>query len=207
MKEKKIEYTPETTYHIDPTEHIRLRPQRYFKALFEEKTLDLLALEIIQYAIDQNSTAITVNLHADSFSVEFNIGMSLEVYHDYFGDITQTEAILVKITRFPELWKKDVLESGLRGSVGLIRINAASEWCKLLTYLNGQKGVFLFKEGKTETRSVTKSDENKNYTKLTVKPDATIFPNLTINPETLQQKINTVSKKLDGFDIQLHIVN
>ena len=87
----------------------------------------------------------------------------------------------------------------------MIRINATSEWCKLLTYSNGQKGEFLFKEGKTEARTICGSDEKKNYTKITVKPDASIFPNLSINPKTLQEKIDDVCKKLDGFDIQLCI--
>ncbi|MCH2193398.1 hypothetical protein [Kordia sp.] len=191
--------------HIEPFDHIRLRPQWYFKTLFEEKTLDSLPLEMIQYTIDHGSTKITVNLYVDSFSVEFNSSMSLEVYHDYLGDITQAEAVLVKTTNFPELWKEGVLESGLCGSVGLIRINATSEWCSLLTYSNGEKGVFSFKEGKTETRTICGSDEQKNYTKLTVKPAPTIFPNLTISPTTLQKKIDEIHKKLHKTAIQLHI--
>ncbi|MGH1385453.1 hypothetical protein [Kordia sp.] len=191
--------------HIEPSEHIRMRPQMYFKTLFEEKTLDSIPLEIIQYAIDQNSTNISVNLYVDHFSIEFNVGMSLEIYEDYDGDITQAEATLLKITESVPLWKKSAQESGLGELIGLIRINAASEWCKLRTYSNGEKGEFLFKEGKTETRSICGSDENKDYTKLTIKPDATIFPDLKINPTTLQEKIDEVRKKLNGFDIQLHI--
>jgi DNA gyrase/topoisomerase IV subunit B len=205
MKKDKVEYSPQVTYHIEPSEHIRMRPQLYFKTLFEEKTLDSLPLEIIQYAIDQKSTVITLNLYADEFSIEFNVGMSLEVYQDYFGDITQAEATLVKIAKSVPLWKKSAQESGLGELIGLIRINAASIWCKLLTYSNGQKGEFLFKEGKTETRTICGSDEKENYTKITVKPDSSIFTDLKINPTTLQEKIDAIREKLNGFDIQLYI--
>ncbi|AXG69324.1 type 2 topoisomerase subunit B [Kordia sp. SMS9] len=191
--------------HIEPSEHIRMRPQMYFKTLFEEKTLDSLPLEIIQYAIDQKCTIITVNVYADHFSIEFNTGMSLEIYEDYDGDITQAEVTLLKITKSVALWKKKAQESGLGELIGLIRINATSEWCKLLTYSNGQKGEFLFKEGTTETRTICGSDEKEKYTKIIVKPDATIFPNLTINPKTLQKKIDDIHHKLNGLDIQLHI--
>ncbi|WP_420571560.1 hypothetical protein [Kordia sp.] len=192
-------------HHIEPSEHIRMRPQWYFKTLFEEKSLDSIPLEIIQYVIDQNSTTIIVNLYADTFSVEFNAGMSLETRHRYEGDITKAEAVLLEISEKVSFWKKDDFESGLNGSVGLIRINATAEWCKLLTYSNGQKGEFLFKEGKTETRTICGSDEKENYTKITVKPDATIFPDFTMNPKALQEKIDELRKNLNGFDIQLQI--
>ncbi|EDP98354.1 hypothetical protein U8527_20375 [Kordia algicida OT-1] len=201
---KKVEYSLSAPLiPIEPYEHIRMRPQWYFTELFEEKKLDSLPLEIVKYAIDQNSTIITVNLYTDIFSVEFNKGMSLETHHRYEGDITKAEAVLLEISNYVSFRKKDDLQSGLNGSVGLIRINAASEWCKLLTYSNGQKGEFHFKEGETETRTICGSDEKKNYTKITVKPDATIFPDLKINPKTLQEKIDNVRKKLNGFDVQL----
>lgn len=120
-------YSPSAPlYCIEPSEHIRIRPQCYFKTLFEEKTLDSLPLEMIQYAIDQNSTTIAVTLYADEFSVEFNVGMSLEIHHRYEGDITKAEAVLLEISEKVSFWKKDDFESGLRGSVGLIRINATS---------------------------------------------------------------------------------
>ena len=202
---KKVEYSLSAPLiPIEPYEHIRMRPQWYFTELFEEKTLDSIPLEIVQYAIDQNSTAITVNLYADMFSVEFNKGMSLETHQRYRGDITKAEAVLLEISNNVSFRKKDDMKSGLNGSVGLIRINAASEWCELLTYSNGQKGEFHFKEGKTETRTICGSDKKKDYTKITVKPDATIFPNLKINPKTLQEKIDEVREKLDGIDIHLN---
>ncbi|WP_430410568.1 hypothetical protein [Kordia sp.] len=191
--------------HIEPSEHMRMRPKLYFKTLFKEKTLDSLPLEIIQYAIDQKSAVITVNLYTDEFSVEFNVGMSFEVYQDYLEDITQAEATLVKIPKSVPLWKKSAQEAGFGELIGLIRINATSEWCKLLTYSNGQKGAFLFKEGVTQTRTICGSNEKENYTKITVKPDATIFPNLVVNPTTLQEKIDVIKEKLSGLDIQLHI--
>lgn len=191
--------------HIEPYEHIRIRPQMYFKTLFEEKTLDSLPLEVIQYAIDLKCTSIILDIYPDHFSVEFNAGISLETYHDYSRDITQAEAVLLKFLKFEERKKYTFKGLELDKYIGLVRVNATAEWCKLLTYSNGQKGEFLFKEGKTETRTICGSDEKKNYTKLSVKPDITIFPDFTINPTTLQEKIDEVHKKLNGVDIQLQI--
>ena len=142
-------------------------------------------------------------MFSDYFSLEYDAGMSLKAVHRN-DTMTHAEMIMTTIAACRN-YKKHLSVGDEFCELGITAINAASEWCKLLTYSNGQKGEFLFKEGKTETRAITKSDENKNYTKLMVKPDATIFPNLKINSKTLQQKIDVVSEKLDGFDIQLHI--
>ena len=205
MKKDKILYSPLSTPYIEPWEHIRLRPQWYFTTVFEEKNLNDLVLEVVQHAIDQTSTSITATIHADHFIVEFNTGMSLEMHEKYRGKVSQAEIFFTEITKTTEFWKKDILETGLKGSVGLIRINATSEWCTLLTYSDGQKGEFRFEKGATKTGSITKSQEQKNYTKITVKPDSTIFPDLTINPTTLQQEIDSIQEKINGVNIQLFI--
>ncbi|MBC8754412.1 hypothetical protein H2O64_06995 [Kordia sp. YSTF-M3] len=207
MKEKKIEYTADDIQALEGRAHVRLRPQMYFEKVYAEKSLDRLPLEVACHAFDEvmdkNCSYIKITLFSDYFSLEYDAGMSLKAIHRN-DTMTHAEMIMTTIAACRN-YKKHLSVGDEFCELGITAINAASEWCKLLTYSNGQKGEFLFKEGKTETRSITKSDENKNYTKLTVKPDATIFPNLTINPETLQQKIDVIREKLHGFNIQLHI--
>ncbi|WP_298507821.1 hypothetical protein [uncultured Kordia sp.] len=205
MKEKP-KYTESDIQSLESRVHVRLRPQLYFEKVYAEKSLDRLPLEVACHAFDKfmskKCSYLKVTLYSDRFSIEYDAGMSLKREFE----MSHAEIIMTQMRACHNL--KEHLAVGSRFcEVGMMVINAASEWCTLHTYSNGEKGEFLFKEGKTETRTICSSDENKNYTKLTVKPDATIFPDLTINPTTLQEKIDGIRKKLNGFDIQLFIEN
>lgn len=204
MLEEKPKYTSENIHSLESRDHVRMRPQMYFEKVYAEKSLDRLPLEVACHAIDkamsEKCSYLKIILLADHFSIEYDAGMSLKRERD----ISHAEIIMTQMRACHNL-KEHLAVGDKFCKVGMMAINAASEWCTLLTYSNGEKGEFLFKEGKTETRSISGSDENKNYTKITVKPDATIFPEFTINPETLQEKIDEVREKLGEFDIQLHL--
>lgn len=206
MKERPT-YTEADIQTLEGRVHVRMRPALYFEKVYTEKSLDRFPLEVACHAIDKfiskKCSYLKITLYADYFSVEYDAGMSLKKVHPK-DDLTKAEAIMTKMYTCHNL-KEHLAVGDQFCEIGMMTINAASEWCTLLTYSNGEKGEFLFKEGKTETRLITKSDAQKNYTKLTVKPDPLIFPNLKINPKTLQEKIETIKEKLIGLDIQLHI--
>ncbi|MEM6686151.1 MAG: hypothetical protein AAF617_10235 [Bacteroidota bacterium] len=186
--------------------HVRMRPNMYFEKVFAEKSLDRLPLEVACDAIDKfmskKCTYLTISIHENHFSIEYDAGISLRRIRPK-DDLTKAEAIMTVMFTCHNL-KEHLTVGDQFCEVGMMSINAASEWCTLLTYSDGEKGEFYFKEGKTETRSITKSVEKKNYTKITVKPDATIFPDLKINPKTLQKKIDDLKEKMNGLNIQLH---
>ena len=207
--EETPKYTSVDIQALESHHHVRMRPQLYFEKVFAEKSLDRLPLEVACHAFDEvmdkNCSYLKITLFLDHFTIEYDAGISLRKIHPK-SKITHAEAIMTMIAACHN-YKKHLAVGDEFCDVGIMTINAASEWCKLLTYSNGQKGEFYFKEGETETRTICSSDEKKDYTKITVKPDATIFPNLKINPKTLQKKIDEVREKLNGFDIQLRIMN
>jgi DNA gyrase/topoisomerase IV subunit B len=49
----KKEYNEDEIRTVDWAEHVRLRPQMYFNACFEEGTLDALPIEMACHAIDE----------------------------------------------------------------------------------------------------------------------------------------------------------
>lgn len=207
MQEKKPKYTEESIQALEGSVHVRMRPQMYFEKVFEEKSLDRFPLETACHAFDEvmekNCSYLKINLYLDYFSIEYDTGISLRKVHPS-DPLTHAEAIMTVIGACHN-YKKHLAVGDEFCELGIMTINAASEWSELITYHDGKKGEFLFKEGRTKKRSITESIKRENYTKITVKPDATIFPELSINPTTLQEKINEVCKKLNGFDIQLHI--
>ncbi|MFK7749347.1 MAG: hypothetical protein AB8B65_13205 [Kordia sp.] len=207
MKEEKPKYTSESIHSLESRDHVRMRPQMYFKKVYTEKSLDRLPLETACHAFDEvmdnNCNYLKITLYSDYFSIEYDAGMSLKPIYGN-DNKTHAETIMTTIGACHNQ-KKHLAVGDEFCELGMMTINAASEWCKLITYSNGEKGEFLFKEGKTEARTICGSDEKKNYTKITVKPDATIFPDLKINPITLQEKIDVLRKKFVGLDIQLHM--
>lgn len=202
--EDKIKYTSENIQALEGRVHVRMRPKMYFDKCFKEQSLDRFPLEIachaIDKAMDKKCTFIKITLFDTYFSLEYDAGMSLKIDHD----VSRAECIMTKMGTCHNL-KKHLSVGDEFCELGIMTINVASEWCRLETQCNGQKGNFLFKEGKTATRSIIPNEDSKNYTKLTLKPDLTLFPNLAINPVTLQQKIDTIRQKLNGFDIQLFV--
>jgi DNA gyrase subunit B len=205
VKEEKPKHTADDIQALEGVEHVRLRPQLYFEKVYAEKSLDRLPLETACHAFDElldnNCSYLKITVSPNQYSLAYDAGMSLKsVYGN--DPMTVAEAYMTRIAACRN-YKKHLAVGDEFCEMGITPINAASEWCTLLTYSNGQKGEFRFEIGRTKTCVVTKSDEHNNFTKITVKPDPIIFPNLTINPTTLQQKINTVRKKLNGFDIQL----
>jgi len=205
MEEKK--YTESDIQALDGITHVRIRPQLYFEKVFEEKSLDRFPLETACHAFDEvmekNCSYLKITLYLDYFSIEYDSGISLRRVHPS-DPLTRAEAIMTMIGACHN-YKKHLAVGDEFCELGIMTINAASEWSELITYHDGKKGEFHFKEGKIETRTICGSDEKKNYTKISVKPDATIFPNLKINPKTLQEKIDKVRKKLNGVEIQLYI--
>jgi DNA gyrase subunit B len=207
VKEEKPKYTADKIQALEGVEHVRLRPEMYFEKVYTEKSLDRLPLETACHAFDElldnNCSFLKITIYADQYAIEYDAGMSLRPVHPS-DPMTVAEAYMTKIAACRN-YKKHLAVGDEFCEMGITAVNAAAEWCTLLTYSNGQKGEFRFEIGRTKTATVTESTEHESYTKITVKPDPIIFPDLSFNTTTLQQKIDKVREKLNGFNIQLVI--
>ncbi|WP_420571558.1 hypothetical protein [Kordia sp.] len=147
MKEEKPKYTEAGIQSLDAREHIKLRPNLYFKEIYEEKSLDRFPLEVACHAIDKvmskKCSFIKITLFSDYFSLEYDAGMSLKMSHD----ITRAEGIMTKMYTCRN-YKEHLAVGDEFCKLGIMTINTASEWCTLLTYSDEKKENFCLKKEK-----------------------------------------------------------
>jgi len=196
-------YTPDDIKALSAGEHIRLRPRLYFEKCFSENSLDILPFEVLCHAFDEyldgNCSEIKITVHRDSFSVNYNAGMSLENKGD---NLTIAEMIMTKIYTCSN--QKKHLEVGQEFcDLGMATINLAAEQCQLRTIWNQKKGLYIFENGETKSKHIESVGEEDNWTEIFVKPNPSIFGNLTFTSKGIKARSAIISEKLTDLKIEI----
>jgi len=196
MEEK---YTAQDIQTLSGNEHVRMRPQLYFQKCFHEQSLASLPLEMACHALDEyfdgKCTRLDITIMEDYFTVKYDAGISLDMSYGVYV----AQNIMTKIGVCSN--HKKHLEVGAEFcELGIATINFASEICRVITVSNGQKGCFNFAKGITESIEVEASDEDE-HTLIMLKPDRTIFGDLKVTLEEVQEKVNELSAKVPGLEI------
>lgn len=201
----KKEYNEDEIKALDWTEHIRLRPQMYFNACFEEGTLDALPIEMACHAIDEyfdkNCDSLKITVFENHFSLEYNAGISLETTRGIA--YTKAEDIFTRMYACSNE-KKHLAVGEEFCRIGVKSINAVAERCDLMTIHHGKKGTFVFKGGKTASRKI-EDVKAINTTKIIMKLNHGILNNLTFTVEGIREKAAELSQKLEGFNIEVEV--
>lgn len=199
----KKEYREDHIRSLDWTEHIRLRPQMYFNACFEEGTLDALPIEMACHAIDEyfdgNCDALKITVFQASFSLEYNAGICLDTKRGIA--YTKAEDIFTRMYACSNE-KKHLAVGEEFCRIGVKSINAISERCELITIHNDKKGTFVFKAGKTESRKI-EDIKAIDSTKIIVNLNHQLLNNLTFTAGGIKKKADGLSQKLEGFNISV----
>jgi len=183
-----VQYTEDSIKSLDWREHIRLRPGMYIGKLGDGSAQDdgiyVLVKEILDNSIDEHMMGHgrTIDIKISEHKVEVR---------DYGRGIPLGKVIdcVSKINTGGKYdsgaFQKSV---GLNG-VGTKAVNALSDLFKVQSYREGQCKVALFEKGiLVEDREIAKSSE-RNGTKITFSPDASVFKNYHFIPEYLENQI------------------
>jgi len=88
------------------------------------------------------------------------------------------------------------IASGLHG-VGLVALNALSDFYIVEVYRNKKHGVFRFEKGKLKTKSIKPYTDKKPFsTKIQFKPSKKIFENLVPDVKRIKRRLCTASAEL-----------
>ncbi|MCW3167379.1 hypothetical protein OMO38_02450 [Chryseobacterium sp. 09-1422] len=201
MDEKK--YTAENIQSLDGMEHVRLRPQLYFKECFKENNLNSLVFGGLCHAIDEYfdeaCDEIIISFGEKFFNVKYNVGMSLEKS----WDLTKAECIMTKMGACSNE-KKHLKVGDEFCHVGMTAINAVSEKCELITVFNKQQAHFVFEKGQTVFKEMIKDEISKNSTTINFEISPNIFGNLIFEFNDLHSKLNLLKEKLPKLKIKLY---
>lgn len=183
-----VKYTEDSIRSLDWREHIRLRPGMYIGKLGDGSAQDdgiyVLVKEVLDNSIDEHMMGYgrTIDIKISEHRVEVR---------DYGRGIPLGKVIdcVSKINTGGKYdsgaFQKSV---GLNG-VGTKAVNALSDYFKVQSFREGETKVAEFEKGiLKEDRKIEKTSE-RNGTRVTFTPDATVFKNYHFIPEYLENQI------------------
>ena len=183
-----VKYTEDSIKSLDWREHIRLRPGMYIGKLGDGSAQDdgiyVLVKEVLDNSIDEHMMGFgrTIDVKISEHRVEVR---------DYGRGIPLGKVIdcVSKINTGGKYdsgaFQKSV---GLNG-VGTKAVNALSDYFKVQSFRDGETKVAEFEKGVLIQDVPVEKSSDRNGTKVTFTPDASIFKNYHFIPEYLENQI------------------
>lgn len=177
MAEKK--YDGSSIQILEGLEAVRKRPGMYIGST-DGRGLHHLVWEIVDNSIDEalngHGDSVTITIHKDeSISVEDKgRGMPVDKAKNGKSALEVIFTVLHAGGKFSE--EGGYKTSGGLHGVGASVVNALSSWCEVEVHRNGKKYTMRFENGgKKIGKLMEVGKSNKTGSKVTFKPDATIF--------------------------------
>lgn len=197
-------YTEDEIKVVSASEHVRLRPKMYFETCFSEESLDALPFEVLCHALDEhmdgNCSEINISVQRDSFSVNYNTGISLETA--ICEDLSYAEMIFTQIRACSNL-KKHLTVGDEFCKLGMATINFASEKCELITYSKDKKGTFTFENGITTSKRIEDSNGESARTEIHMKPNCAVFEGLSFSFAGIEKKALPIQQQFSELTLTL----
>ena len=197
-------YQAESITVLKGLEAVRKRPAMYIGDV-GKKGLHHLVWEVVDNSIDEamagHCTEITVSLlEGGVVSVEDN-GRGIPV------DIHKEEGksgleLVMTVLHAGGKFDKDAykVSGGLHG-VGVSVVNALSEWCEAEVFREEKQFSQKYKIGIAQNTIQNIGSTQKRGTKITFKPDYSVFVGRTYNPETIKNRLRELSFLNSGIKI------
>jgi DNA gyrase subunit B len=185
-------------------EAVRKRPGMYIGDT-TQRGLHHLVYEIVDNSVDEALAG-----HASEIEVNINEDNSITVTDNGRGiptDIHPTEkksALEIIMTTLHAGGKFDKdsykVSGGLHG-VGASVVNALSEWCEAEVWREGKIFFQRYEKGLTQGQVEERGTTKLNGTKISFKPDTTIFPEIEYNYSTLSGRLRETAFLTKGLKI------
>lgn len=209
QEENKTNYDESNIRALEGVEGIRTRPAMYIG------DTTLRGLHHLVYEIVDNSIDECVNKYASMITVKINADGSVTCSDDGRGipvgampDMNNRPALEVVLTEIHAGGKFDreggykTGTGGLHG-VGITAVNALSEWLEAEVRREGHVWTMSFAQGVVKVPLQKLGKTKRNGTKITFKPDGTIFPDTTFLYDTLTKRIQELAFLNAGVKIRI----
>jgi DNA gyrase subunit B len=205
VKQEKV-YDATTIQVLEGIEAVRRRPAMYIGDT-STRGLHHLVYEVVDNSVDEALAG-----YCDSILVTVRPDNSVSVMDNGRGipvDIHKTEkkpAVEVALTKLHAGGKFDhrvyKVSGGLHG-VGVSVVNALSDWLEVEVKRDGKIYHQRYERGKTVSKLVVIGKSTSTGTKVTFKPDKTIFDKIEFSYDALAQRLRELAFLNKGLKIKL----
>ena len=194
---------------LEGIEGIRLRPAMYIGGT------DLVGLHHLVFELTDNVLDEYVNNNAALMSVKINTDGSVTVADDGRGIPVGTmegqgnksalEVVFTKIHAGGKFDREGGYATGTGGlhGVGITAVNACSEWLEAEVRREGHVWNMEFSKGAVTSGLTKLGTTDQTGTKVTFRPDPTIFPNTNFEYETIRKRLQDAAFLNAGIRIRL----
>ena len=211
LEKADAKYTATNIQVLEGLEAVRKRPGMYIGTT-SVAGLHHLVWEIVDNAIDEalagycNEVSVTINPGDTITVVDNGRGIPVDIVKKSgLSGVETVYTVLHAGGKFGEGGGYKV-SGGLHG-VGASVVNALSEWCEVTVNKDGGVYYIKFENGghiNEHLKRIGDCDKNHNGTKVTFKPDPTIFTDTTVyNYETIRDRMRQVAYLNRGIKINV----
>jgi len=202
-------YDEKTIRALEGIEGIRLRPDMYIGDR-STRGLHHLVFEVVDNSIDEAvagyATSVSVRIHPDgSVSIiDDGRGIPVGLMPDQ-GNKSALEVVLTKIHAGGKFDREGAYKTGTGGlhGVGITAVNALSEWLEAEIRRDGHVWTMEFAKGMVKTPLKKLGRTDSTGTKITFKPDSTIFREVRLTFDELAKRMQELAFLNAGIRIRL----
>ncbi|MCC7409394.1 MAG: DNA topoisomerase IV subunit B, partial [Phycisphaeraceae bacterium] len=204
-------YTEDNIKVLEGLEAVRMRPGMYIGDT-TTRGLHHLVYEIVDNAIDEHMAGrcsqIAVKLNADGSVTVIDDGSGIPVgpYKHENPALAGRPTVEIVMTILHAGGKFDhnsyKVSGGLHG-VGASVVNALSEWLEIEVARGGKLHAISFERGVVSEKLHVIGERAKTGTKVTFKPDPTMFPDAAFRYETLAARLREMAYLNPGLTVHI----
>ncbi len=201
------EYGTDTIKVLEGLEAVRKRPHMYIGDV-GERGLHHLVYEVVDNSVDEamagRANEINVSIHTDNSVTVVDNGSGIPVGpHPTVKGMDTLDVVMTKLHAGGKFESNAYKVSGGLHGVGVTCVNALSEWLKVEVYRDGKVWAQRYERGNPAGKVTAIGETQRRGTKITFKPDATIFEVTEFCFETLSGRLRELAFLNAGLKITI----